>query len=189
MANHDEPKPPPGFSYPGLSNSGQLNYKGRYDFQNDEIIAEPDDPYDPVNDIKNEELYHAIRKNIGDEFPIFLSDIKFLKYSINELKPELLSLNDYPEYEKHYFDCDDFTQVLLGAIKSKKKSGTDNQAKFRGIPLGIIWVYHRKKHLTHSVNIFYDGKTKQVWLIDPLKEKNPIFKFNKALWRGVLAII
>lgn len=116
--------------------------------------------------ISMEEIMIAISDQIEvSPFTVYLADATYLTYSITEVET-FLALDRVDEYEPlaEFRDCDDYSKMLVGNVAER----------FPGIPFGMIWLwkYSRIKGVwfLHSQNIFYDGYSGQIYLVEPLDD-------------------
>ena len=116
-----------------------------------------------LDDIDYAEIYSLLQS----EFPsasLHLADRDFKTTSKTEMMRFLSKdLTDVREYVTEYYDCDDFSYALMGAISNPE---------WGALPFAIVWtdIYKTdaKKELIgrHAVNCFIDKK-RQVWIIEP----------------------
>ena len=116
-----------------------------------------------LEDIDYSELYSILTA----EFPsaaLHLADRDYRTTSKTELERFVKhDLTDIRQYITEYYDCDDFSYALMGAISNPE---------WGALPFAIVWteMYKTadKKILTgrHAVNCFVDKK-RQVWIIEP----------------------
>ena len=124
--------------------------------------------------VNSEEIMIAISDQIEvSPFSVYLGDATYLTYGVAEVE-SFLALDTVDEYEPlaEFRDCDDYTKMLMGNVAER----------FPGIPFGMIWLlkYSRIKGVwfLHSQNIFYDGYTGQVYLVEPLDDSIQTAKTN-----------
>jgi hypothetical protein len=108
-----------------------------------------------------------------------LGGMRFTGYSIWELK-EFLSNFDSTNLRvwiAEVFDCDDFAQVLQGAVNGF----------FPGIAFGTIWYGPKDGSWGHAVNIFYSYTDNQIYLVEP--QNDAFYLFDKNKWNAWVVML
>jgi hypothetical protein len=107
---------------------------------------------------------------------VIMSDGYYFLYSTREIEKVLSEdLTDVQMWINTYFDCDDFSQVVAGAINQQLK----------GIPFGILW--YRGPGVYHAVNCFYSKEEKKMKVVEPQTDR--IYDFNKSKYCPMLVVI
>lgn len=103
--------------------------------------------------------YSELRSILKAEFPsiaLHLSDRDYKTTSKTELERFMKhDLTDARQYIAEYYDCDDFSYTLMGAISNPE---------WGALPFGILWA--NIPGGAHAVNCFVDKK-RQVWIVEP----------------------
>ena len=105
-------------------------------------------------------------------YALHISDGSYTAYSIWELQEFLRNFDstNLRVWISETFDCDDFAQVLQGAVNGF----------FPGIAFGTIWYGAKNGAWGHAVNIFYDSAGNKAWLVEP--QNDAFYEFDKANW-------
>jgi hypothetical protein len=115
--------------------------------------------------ITADELEKLILNTFGTQYQYFvaISDewFRLIKYEdmVNLLKEDD---TDTIPYVDTVFDCDDFSDVLLGSLTRK----TWNQ----GYAIGNLWYINEELNFGHAVNLFVDDQ-RRMWIIEPQNDK------------------
>ncbi len=141
------------------------------------ICGEPENQLNPPEGLEKigiSELYTVLAAEFPDA-KIMYADTHYATITKTELK-KFLKANqiDLYKYIPEYYDCDDFSFALMGAISNPK---------WGSIPFGILWA--DVPGGAHAVNCFVD-KARTVWVIEP--QKDNIFRLPKD-WKPYLVII
>lgn len=127
-----------------------------------------------IEELDHTELYSLLYS----EFPeadIYISDRKYKTTSFNEYVRFLqYDQTDKNRYISEYFDCDNFSFLLMG---------NTNKQGWSSLAFGILWVHTPKGG--HAVNLFIDNN-RDIWIIEPQNDK--IFRRPED-WKGYLVII
>jgi len=103
--------------------------------------------------------YTEIWSILKAEFPnakIHLADRDYKTTSKEELMRFLkYDLTDIRKYIPEYYDCDDFSYALMGALSNPN---------WGALPFAILWA--TTPNGGHAINCFID-KDRQVWIIEP----------------------
>jgi len=75
--------------------------------------------------------------------------MRFLKYDLTDLR----------KYLSEYYDCDDFSYALMGAISNPD---------WGALPFAILWTTTPKGG--HAINCFIDND-REVWIIEPQNDR------------------
>ncbi len=117
--------------------------------------------------INRDDIISAIYEQIGViGWSIYMADDTYLEYDVSEVET-FLAIDQVDKYEPldEFRDCDDYTEILLGAVTKR----------FPGIPFGIIWRWkisiNQGDLVLHSQNIFYDGYTGNVYIVEPMNDQ------------------
>jgi hypothetical protein len=140
----------------------------------------PELPYGTRPNIPGANVINAITNALGPGgYALHISDSSYTGYSLWELKEFMTNFDptNLRVWIAEVFDCDDFSQVLEGAVNSF----------FLGIPFGIIWYGPKDNSWGHSVNIFYSYTDNKVYLVEP--QNDTFYEFNKSLWNAYMVII
>jgi len=107
---------------------------------------------------------------------VIMSDGFYFLYPTREIAKVLSEdLTDVQMWINTYFDCDDFAQVVAGAI--------NNQLK--GIPFGTLW--YRGPGVYHAVNCFYSKEERKMKVVEPQTDR--IYDFNRVKYCPMLVVI
>jgi len=125
------------------------------------------------------EVLNAIARDFGRTCCgglVIMSDGFYFLYRTREIEKVLSEdLTDVQMWINTYFDCDDFAQVVAGAI--------NNQLK--GIPFGTLW--YKGPGVYHAVNCFYSREEKKMKVVEPQTDR--IYDFNKVKYCPMLVVI
>ncbi len=125
------------------------------------------------------EVVTAIGRDFGSTCKgglVILSDAFYFLYPTREIEKVLSEdLTDVQMWINTYFDCDDFAQVVAGAINQQLK----------GIPFGILW--YKGPGVYHAVNCFYSKEEKKMKVVEPQTDR--IYDFNKSKYCPMLVVI
>jgi hypothetical protein len=115
----------------------------------------PIPPPQYLEDIDYAEVYSILKAEFPDAI-IYLSDRNFKTTTKTELERFLNhDLIDIRQYISEYYDCDDFSYALMGAISNPE---------WGALPFGIVWADIPGG--AHAINCFIDND-RQVWIIEP----------------------
>ncbi len=144
----------------------------------------------PANDIANAygtrpnvpgaNVVNAIVAALGPGgYALHISDGSYTGYSIWELNEFMKNFDstNLRVWVAETFDCDDFAQVLQGAVNSF----------FPGIAFGTIWYGPKDNSWGHAVNIFYSYTDNKVYLIEP--QNDNFYLFDKTQWNAWVAML
>lgn len=127
------------------------------------------------------DVFDAIKLALGPGgYCVHMADGSYTGYSIWELREFIQNFDhtDLRVWVPEAFDCDDFSQVLQGAVNGF----------FPGIAFGTIWYGPKAPpYWGHSVNLFYSYSDKTVYLVEP--QNDVFYKFNKDKWNAWMVIL
>ncbi len=135
-------------------------------------------PTAPISIISSDTLAAAIASDFGTTCKggaVYLSDGKYKVYPDADIRTVLgADLTDSEAYVAQYFDCDDFAQVVSGAVNHKLK----------GVPFGILWF--RGQGVFHAVNCYYSSSGKMK-VVEP--QTDHVYSFDKSKYCPMLVVI
>jgi hypothetical protein len=129
--------------------------------------------------IASEELENIILKTFGSnyEYHIVISDAVF-RVITKEQMEQLLKNDDtdkLPYIPPEVFDCDDFSDVLLGSLTRKTIP--------QGFAIGQLWYYNDR--FGHAVNLFCDGE--KIWVVEP--QNDSIIEWGTSDYSGFAFLV
>lgn len=125
-------------------------------------------------------VVNAITTALGPGgYALHISDGSYTGYSIWEVNEFLKNFDNtnLRVWIAEVFDCDDFAQVLQGAVNSF----------FPGIAFGTIWYGPKDNSWGHAVNIFYSYTNNQIYLVEP--QNDSFYLFDKNLWNAWVVML
>lgn len=144
----------------------------------------------PVDDVSNAygtrpnvpgiNVINAIKAALGPGgWAFHVSDGSYTGYSIWELNEFIKNFDNtnLRVWIEETFDCDDFAQVLQGAVNGF----------FPGIAFGTIWYGPKDNSWGHAVNIFYSYSDNKVYLIEP--QSDAFYSFDTKIWNPWVVMI
>ena len=125
------------------------------------------------------ELARAINRDFGrlsKGGAIFLSDGFYFLYRDSDIRKVLSEdLTDLQMWINTYFDCDDFAEVVTGAVNRQLK----------GVPFGTLWF--KGPGIYHAVNCFYSKEQRKMKVVAP--QTDAIYDFDKSRYSPMLVLI
>ncbi len=128
-------------------------------------------------------VIRAIQRDIGSSgYDLHISDRSYTGYSVWEVARFVMvhDNTNHMRYISEVFDCDDFAEVLCGAVNRV----------LRGIPFGIIWYYGKNSDGSwwgHATNIGYCHRQDRIYMVEPQNDR--FYRFNKGAWRPGMIIL
>lgn len=125
------------------------------------------------------ELAKVINRDFGPVCKggaIFLSDGFYFLYRDHDVRKVLSEdLTDLKLWINTYFDCDDFAEVVTGAVNRQ----------LNGIPFGTLWF--KGPNIYHAVNCFYSQEQRKMKVVEP--QTDGIYDFDKSKYSPMLVVI
>jgi hypothetical protein len=169
LRNYDEPQKPPCLS------------AEMFDFEeNPRPVEDVANAYGTRPNVPGLDVVNAIQAALGTGgYALHISDGSYTGYSIWELNEYLRNFDstNLRVWIAETFDCDDFAQVLAGAVN----------AFFPGIAFGTIWYGPKNNAWGHAVNIFYSYSDNKVYLVEP--QNDSLYLFDKAQWNAWVVML
>lgn len=169
LRDYDEPSSPPYLS-------GSV-----FDFdKNPRPVEDVRNAYGTRPNVPGINVVNAIQAALGPGgYALHISDGSYTGYSIWELNEFLKNFDDtnLRVWIAETFDCDDFAQVVQGAVNSF----------FPGIAFGTIWYGPKDNSWGHAVNIFYSYSDNQIYLVEP--QADAFYKFDKSQWNAWVVML
>jgi hypothetical protein len=140
------------------------------------VLVLPSYPSEKEKVITADELEALEKKTFGDDYLyyILISDEYFYLPSLDQVKKLLKKdKTDRLPYIPVIADCDDYSDVLLGALT--KMTWT------KGYAFGQLWFINEKMGFGHACNLVVDD-TKTLYIIEP--QNDGIYTWGQGIYSG-----
>ncbi len=166
LRNYSEPTTPPCFSQGVKVLDLVKNPRGAEDAASS---------YGTRPNVPGANVINAITAALGSAgYALHISDGSYTGYSIQELYEFMRNFDEtnLKVWIAEVFDCDDFAQVLQGAVNKF----------FPGIAFGTLWYGPKDNSWGHAVNIFYSYGDNRIYLVEP--QNDTFYLFDKTQWNA-----